>query len=345
MTASAGELAYGRRPRLGFLGAGWIGRMRMRAVAASETAEIVAIADPARDALAEASKIAPTAAVVLDLDHLLTYELDGIVIATPSGVHAGDAISALRAGAAVFCQKPVGRNAQETAEVIGAARRGDRLLATDFAYRFTQAMQSIHSLIQRRALGKIYAVDLCFHNSYGPDKPWYYNAAISGGGCVIDLGTHLVDLALWTLDFPAVLQVSSRLFCEGRPFHLTNSERVEDFAFAEMELQEGTAVRLACSWGRPLGRDALIQAVYHGEHGAAEFHNLNGSFYDFAAQYYRGREQHLLCSAPDDWNGRALLAWIERLGFNNRFAPDAAEIEQVAKVVDAIYRPELRSCL
>jgi predicted dehydrogenase len=46
------------------------------------------------------------------------------------------------------------------------------------------------------------AVDLTFHNAYGPDKPWFYDPAQSGGGCVMDLGVHLVDLALWTLGWP-----------------------------------------------------------------------------------------------------------------------------------------------
>jgi predicted dehydrogenase len=48
----------------------------------------------------------------------------------------------------------------------------------------------------------VFAVDLVFHNAYGPDKPWFYDPELSGGGCVMDLGVHLVDLALWSLDFP-----------------------------------------------------------------------------------------------------------------------------------------------
>ena len=50
----------------------------------------------------------------------------------------------------------------------------------------------------------MYAVELAFHNAYGPDKEWFYDRRVSGGGCVVDLGVHLIDLALWTLGFPDV---------------------------------------------------------------------------------------------------------------------------------------------
>ena len=66
------------------------------------------------------------------------------------------------------------------------------------------------------AIGEIYAADLVFHNSYGPDRRWYYDPLSSGGGCVIDLGIHFVDLALWILEFATVERVSSRLFAQGK---------------------------------------------------------------------------------------------------------------------------------
>jgi predicted dehydrogenase len=341
MTEGAGEFAVHRRPRLGFLGAGWIGRLRMQAVAAYQAAEIAAIADSSEQALAEAARVAPRAARLANLDQLLACEIDGVVIATPSGLHADQAISALDAGAAVFCQKPLGLNAKETAQVTEAARSADRLLASDFVYRFTRGMQAVRDLIRRGVLGKIYAAELCFHNSYGPDKAWYYNVAMSGGGCVIDLGTHLVDLALWALDFKPVRQIKSRLFCKGRPLNSSGRKQLEDFAFAELELDGGVAVHLACSWRQPLGRDALIQAIYHGDCGAAEFRNLEGSFYDFIAEHYEERDRHLLCTAPDDWGGRALLDWIRRLAVSNRFDTNAEEFLQVARVIDGIYECDL----
>ncbi|HVH98227.1 MAG TPA: Gfo/Idh/MocA family oxidoreductase, partial [Enhygromyxa sp.] len=95
------------RPRLGFLGVGWIGRDRMRALVNGGWADAVAIADPEPDVReAVASELADVVAVA-SLDELLELELelDGIVIATPSAMHAEQAVAALERGLPVFCQK------------------------------------------------------------------------------------------------------------------------------------------------------------------------------------------------------------------------------------------------
>src|SRR4051812_40941045 len=81
------------RPRLGFLGVGWIGRHRLDAIAQSEVAEIVAVADPARELAVEAARISPAATVLTSLDALLEVGVDGVVIATPSALHAEQAVA------------------------------------------------------------------------------------------------------------------------------------------------------------------------------------------------------------------------------------------------------------
>src|SRR4051812_18581922 len=102
-----------RRPRLGFLGVGWIGRHRMEAILAGDRADAVAIADPSPEMAQAAAALAPGAACVEGLDGLLGLDLDGLVIATPSALHAEQSITALERGVAVFCQKPLGRTAAE----------------------------------------------------------------------------------------------------------------------------------------------------------------------------------------------------------------------------------------
>src|SRR5690606_13600705 len=117
-----------QRLRLGFLGVGWIGRDRLAALAATGAAEITAVADPSPDMVAAALEAAPDARVVADLNGLMDLGLDGVAIATPSAQHAEQAIAALKRGIAVFCQKPLGRSAEEVGAVIAAARAADRLL-------------------------------------------------------------------------------------------------------------------------------------------------------------------------------------------------------------------------
>jgi predicted dehydrogenase len=334
--ATSSPKATQGRPRIGFLGVGWIGRHRMQAMLDTGAIEAAAIADPSSEMAAEAGKLAPGAEIVSDLDAILDTGVDGVVIATPSALHAEQSIRALERGTAVFCQKPLGRTGAEVRAVIDAARAADRLLAVDLSYRFTEGTRRIREILRGGELGRIYAADLVFHNAYGPDKPWFYDPALSGGGCVMDLGVHLVDLALWALDFPDVQDVSARLHAGGEPLgHRT--DRVEDYAVAMLGLGTGTSVQLACSWRLQAGCDAIIGAAFYGTQGGVSLRNVNGSFYDFTAERYRGTARETLAAPPDAWGGRAAADWAMRLAAGERFDPASERLVDVARVLDRIY--------
>ena len=304
--------AIATRPKLGFLGAGWIGKHRLDAIVADGAAVVAAVADPAVEGALDS------------FEELLEHDLDGVVIATPSALHAEQALAALEQGLAVFCQKPLARTAEETARVVGAARTADRLLGVDFSYRHLAGVRAM----KERLPDDVHAVDLVFHNAYGPDKPWFYDRALSGGGCVIDVGIHLVDLALWLLDWPRVAGVSSRLHARAD---------VEDYAVAQLELDGDVVVRLACSWHAPIGRDAEIEARFLGTESGVQLRNVDGSFYDFVAEHVRGRDVETLAVPPDEWGGRAAVAWAQQLATSRAFDPDVEHALDVARVVDAIY--------
>jgi predicted dehydrogenase len=324
------------KPRLGFLGVGWIGRHRMEAMLATGCIEVGAIADPSPEMRMDAIALAPEAATVDGIDELLTQDLDGLVIASPSALHAEQAIRALDAGIAVFCQKPLGRTSGEVEAVVEAARRADRLLGVDLSYRHTDAMQRIRQAIAGGDLGQVFAADLTFHNAYGPDKPWFYDPALSGGGCVIDLGVHLVDLALWALDWPAVARVDSHLFSGGAP--LTDPRtQVEDYAVATLTLASGTVVRLACSWKLPAGQEAVIGADFYGTAGAASLRNTDGGFYRLGARRMQGTGHQPLGIEEDDWGGRAAGAWARQLAAGKGFDAEAERLLDSARVIDRIY--------
>jgi predicted dehydrogenase len=325
------------RPQLGFLGVGWIGRHRLEAIERAGLADVVAIADPSPERRAAALAITPAATGCEHLGQLLEQPLDGIVVATPSALHAEHCLAALSRGLAVFCQKPLGRTAAETARVVAAARDANCLLGVDLSYRYTAAIQRIREVLRGGGIGRVFAVDLVFHNAYGPDAAWFYDRAASGGGCVIDLGTHLVDLALWLLDFPAVRAIDSRLYARGVPLDAGDA-RVEDYAAVQLRLADGVVVRLACSWRISAGKAAVIEATCYGADGGLAMKNVDGSFYDLAAERYRGTSGERLASPPDDWGGRAALDWTERLARGAGFDPEAHHLVDVAAVLDAIYR-------
>ncbi len=321
------------KPRLGFLGTGWIGRNRMEAMLATGAVEVCAICDPSPECAAEAARIAPGATAAESLEELLSLGLDGLVIATPSALHAPQAVAALEAGMAVFCQKPLGRTAAEVREVVKAARAANRLLGVDLSYREVEGIRRIAELVRSGALGRVFAADLVFHNAYGPDKEWFYDPALSGGGCVIDLGVHLVDLALWILGFPEVSEVDARLMRGGAPLV---PGAVEDYAVAQF--RAGSAqVRLACSWRLHAGRDAVIEVAFHGTEGGAALRNAGGSFYDLEATRFIGTSSQPLSGPEDDWGGRAAAAWAKRLARAPAFDPEAEHFVRSAELLDRIY--------
>ncbi|MEI6350796.1 MAG: Gfo/Idh/MocA family oxidoreductase [Verrucomicrobiota bacterium] len=324
-----------RKPRVGFLGVGWIGTQRMEAIVKSGLVEVVAVADPQPKAVERAAEIAPDAKRMNTFEELLAEGPDGIVIATPSALHAGQSVTALERGVAVFCQKPLGRTADEVQLTVDAARSADVLLGVDRSYRFTAGMERIRKLISQGELGNIYAANLVFHNAYGPDKPWFFHPELSGGGCVMDLGIHLVDLALWILD-SQVVEVSSRLFRHGVPL---NSARtvVEDFAVARLDFASGATAQIACSWNLNAGRDAIIEAAFYGDRAGAMMHNVDGSFYNFETECFHGTARQTIAAPPEDWGGRAAVGWARRLAAGEGFDPEIARLVDVAAVLDSIY--------
>lgn len=321
-------------PRLGFLGVGWIGRNRLDALA-ENGAVVAAAADPSADALAAVTDAHPDARTAPSLDELLAADIDGIVIATPSALHADQAIRALERGVPVFCQKPLGRTAEETRRVVQAARQVDRLLGVDMSYRNTAAIAALRERIDAGDLGDVYAAELVFHNAYGPDKAWFYDHEQSGGGCVMDLGIHLVDLALWLMG-GAVEGVDAALFAQGRRL-APGDDDVEDYADARIELSGGRTARLACSWNLNAGRDAVIEVRLHGTRRGAAMINVEGSFYDFRAEFYDGTATEILTTPPDEWGGRSAVAWARQLAADPSYDPAVEELVPVAEVLDRVY--------
>lgn len=317
-------------PRLGFLGVGWIGRHRMEALAREGLAQVAAVADPQAEALEAAAAVAPQASRAGSLEELLEHELDGIVIATPSALHAEQAVAALERGLAVFCQKPLARDAEETRRVLQAAREADRLLAVDLSYRYVDALRAARMLAAEGDIGLVHSLDLAFHNAYGPDKPWFTQAELSGGGCLVDLGTHLLDLALWfTGTTEWEIETARTLSLRGHG--------VEDQASAELTLARDVRARLACSWFQPAGGECAFECTAWGTEGTVSVRNVDGSFYDFRAELWRGTEREALVEPPDAWGGRAIGAWAQRLAGSNRYDPAADELELLAQAIDDVY--------
>jgi predicted dehydrogenase len=325
--------------RVAFVGLGWIGRKRLDALTADAGAgiEVAALVDSDADRLRAASAVHPKALVAPAVDALLDEDLDAVVIATPNGLHANQAIACLERGLAVFCQKPLATTLSDVKRVLAAARAADRLLGIDFCYRHITGMHELRRRLMSGAIGDVIAISLVFHNAYGPDKSWCKNPALAGGGCLLDLGVHLLDLALWVQGMPPTERVRSRLFAHGQPMQGRTSE-LEDLAYAEFIQANGAMVRLCCSWYAHIGQPAQIQMEITGTRGGASWCNVDGSFYDFDVHLFHGTEREQLGASRDDWGTRALRAWLRQLQVSNRFDDEAKNIVRSAALIEEVYR-------
>jgi predicted dehydrogenase len=323
------------RPRVGFLGVGWIGLHRLRSLVDSDRVRVAGFCDPSREARLQACALVPQARACASYDDLLELQPDGVVIATPSGLHAAQCVRALHRGIAVFCQKPLACSYAETRVVLQAARRADRLLRVDLSYRHVQALQALRAAVQAGDIGRVYAADLTFHNAYGPNQAWAQQQELAGGGCLIDLGVHLLDAAFWIFGAQPVVSATSRLYSQGQLLPIPTGE-VEDYAACELHLADGLGLSLRCSWRSSFGTHARIGVHLFGERGGLAFENLDGSFFDFTTHRFRGSGSEFLAGPPDDWGGRAICAWAKELAESPRFRP-ADDLLPVAWALDALY--------
>jgi predicted dehydrogenase len=297
--------------------------------------EVAALCDPNPHALARAREVTPAALHFRQYEALLCERLDAVVIATPSGLHAEQCLVALERGLAVFCQKPLTRTARETRRVLARAQSADRLLAVDFSYRQTRALTALRELVRSGELGEVFAAELVFHNAYGPDKSWVDDPELAGGGCLIDLGVHLLDAAFWVTGKGLLPGAAARLFKDGRLLS-SGASGLEDFAQAQLSLSGGLNLSLACSFRSSFGAPARIGISFFGTRGGASFSNVDGSFYDFACDHFRGSASERLVSPPDSWSGRGIAAWAEALCESPRYRP-VEGVQEVATAIDVLY--------
>lgn len=322
-------------PKVAFLGLGWIGWKRLETLVLSKCAEVVALADSNPQCLSRHTQAVPHAVQVNSLEALIEMAPDGIVISTPNAHHVAHATACLEAGIPVFCQKPLGRNFQEVDSIIQCAKQNNLLLDVDLSYRHLSGLKKAQQYIAAGELGDIFAVDLVFHNAYGPDKAWFYDPAISGGGCFLDLGIHLLDIALWVLD-SYVESFDGQALCKGQ--RTVGRGGIDDYAWACLSLSNGASVRLACSWGLHAGQDAVIEFTFFGTKGGISIKNINGSFYDFSSEIYRGRSRCEFVPPDASWQKGAIVRWCHHLQKSPEYRIEIERQYEVARVIDAIYK-------
>ena len=184
-------------------------------------------------------------------------ELDIVDITTPNRFHAPMAVAALEAGKHVLCEKPMATCTADAELMVDAARRAGRLLMINHVFRFSSVLTDLRSLVGNR-MGRIHHAHAKWTRRRGvPVAETFISRELAGGGPVVDLGVHMIDLACWMMGFPDPQRVSARAgaYLAGRPDlggEWGQWDRdvfdVEDFGVGLFHFAGGATLLLEVSW-------------------------------------------------------------------------------------------------
>lgn len=227
-------------------------------------AEVAALSDVSRSSAAAAAKEAPGAKIYDDYRELLADpSLDIIDISTPNLYHSQLAIAALQQGKHVFCEKPDAVSPEEAEKMADAARASGKLLMTMRNNRFSEQAKFIKRFIGEGKLGDLYMGRCGWIRRRGiPGRGgWFTTKALSGGGPLIDLGVHMIDLAVWLADNPQPVAVSGATYRKFADRTDTKGDLpqgtfdVEDLAAGFIRFDNGACLQLEFSWASHIAEE------------------------------------------------------------------------------------------
>lgn len=262
------------------IGLGWAGQQHLKGYLAQNDVSVVGIAEPNDDLRAAVTKEFGVERGYADYRELLDREpVDVVSVGTPNFAHAEPVIASLEAGVHTLVEKPLARSYAEGLTMIEAAERNDRVLQVTFNQRYRPDALALKQFVEDGGVGEIYHAKarwLRRSGIPGGGRGWFTNRSLSGGGPLIDLGVHMLDLALHVLGEPRVLAVSGAVYDHlGTELLRTSRDRslhydVEDFATSLIRLEGGKTLALEASWATFRENGDLINLLVYGTHGGAE---------------------------------------------------------------------------
>jgi len=333
------------RVRVGVIGLG-MGRHHARAYYESAKAELVALCDLDQKLLTQFKEVYPKAATYTHYEEMFTKGgLDAVSVALPNYLHAEVTIAALRAGLHVLCEKPMALNAQQAQEMLQVARETGKKLMIHFNYRFSPPSQFLKRYVDEGHLGQIYYAQTRWLRARGIPRlgSWFGIKELSGGGPLIDLGVHRLDLAMWLMGYPKAISVSASTF-DLLASRLAREARarfdVEDLATALIRLDNGATLNLEVSWAGGTEKQEDMLTAIHGTEGAVIQRN-RGEGYEFEALILRDIAGTLTEVSPRLYPSPCPSAIEHFLDCILNDCPPEASAEngvEMMRILDAIYR-------
>ena len=266
--------------RLALIGAGSIAQAQLNNLARFDDVEVVACADPDERALTRARDTHGITRGYRDWRELLdTEELDAVSVCTPNAHHAEPSIAALRRGIHVLVEKPMAMQVAEAVEMSHAAREAGVHLVVGFQFRFDPRTEAIRRQIEAGNLGRILHVRCQALRRRGiPNRGVFGRKELTGGGPLIDIGVHVLELAHWLMGSPRPITAtgSAWTYLGDKPMAAQckwpdwdwRTYTVEDLAVGLIRFNDGSTLTIETSFAAHIAKDVWNVHLLGSEGGA-----------------------------------------------------------------------------
>jgi predicted dehydrogenase len=329
--------------RIGIIGGGWPGAAHAGGIKAAGGYKIVAVGDlipQRRKRLMEQFAIPREYANAEAL--LSDKEIDAVSICLPTDLHASVASAAMRAGKHVVCESPAALDAAQARRMATAAHRDSRVLLYAMQRRFGAGEQAAGAAIAKGYVGAPYHVRASWMRARGTPigTGWYGEKSRSGGGALIDMGIHMLDLAWSLLGEPAPVSVycATHRRLAGQTPEQADGD-VEESAFALLKFEGGQTLELSSAWSLnlPTGSSGTMCRVF-GERGSIDVCTPRGAvlYQHFTG---KGEAKATTLKSPKTVNHEALFKHFRQC-ITTQAEPNPGSRQGVTlmEMIDALYR-------
>ncbi len=331
--------------RVGVIGLG-MGRHHVTGFNEHPNCQVVAVCDPDEARLKAIGDLNNVPGRYTSAREMFAGEsLDIVGIATPNKLHKKLAVAAFQNGCHVFCEKPMATNAREARAMLEAAKKAHKRLMIDFSYRFTEAAVALKREVDAGAIGNVYFARTIWHRRRGLPGfgGWFGQKSLAGGGPLIDLGVHRLDLALWLMGYPKPAWVLAGTYSHiARELAARSGKKydVEDMAVGLVRFANGATLEIEASWAANIAERELMETRLFGTKGGLVHRNVEES-YQFDAELFVDHDGVLFdmkLHAPFPKVEKAYYSFVEII--LGRMDPIATGEEGliVQELLDAIYK-------
>lgn len=249
--------------------------------------EIVALCDIDEEALnktAEKHNLTNTKRFTDYKELLALEEIDFVSVCLPNYLHAPVTIEALKAGKHVHCEKPMTINEANAQEMLRVSKETNKKLMIGLNNRFTPYAMYVRDYIKQGNLGNIYFAKCGWRRRNGlPHSGWFSDKSQSGGGALIDLGVHFIDLVMHYMNYPGIKSVTAKKYCKFGQSNLKEMYTfpsakldpnikfdVEDLAVGFIDMKNDASISFEISWASNIEKEMVSYELY-GEKAGVKF--------------------------------------------------------------------------